>query len=248
MLHNSLGNFSFLRGGAAYSAGVVADDGFIVEHARFSKPVPWKAGLERVDAHLREAGRPAAALCAIELRSPKPFTFEGFKEFNDPYREALQSRGLMVEGVNPIARTNVAPEDQPPAEPSLYAFAYTVPAPGAVRSFVVSGAGEIADGARPEDVVRRGETSAEAMLEKTRFVLGLVEGRLHALGATWQDVSVTNVYTVHDVDPLLRKEILPRIGAATLHGVTCYFTRPPVVTIEFEMDLRGGTREAYLSS
>src|SRR5438874_10654423 len=101
MLHNPLGNYSFLRGGGAYSAGVVADDGFTVDHVRFSKPVPWKTGLERMDAHLRDAGRPPAALCAIELRSPKPFTFEGFKDFNTPYREALESRGLMVDGLNP---------------------------------------------------------------------------------------------------------------------------------------------------
>jgi hypothetical protein len=247
MLRNSAGNFSFLKGGGAYSAGVVADDGYVVEHVRFTRPVPWKTALDRAGAHLKTAGRPASALCAVELRSPKPFTFPGFAEFNQPYREALEGMGLMVDGVNPIARTNVAPETDPPAEPCLYAFAYTAPAAGARRSFVVSGAGEI-DSPNPEDVVRRGETSADAMAEKARFVMGMIDGRVNGLGVTWQDVTVTNVYTVHSIDPLVRSEILPRIGGAALHGVIWYNTRPPVETIEFEVDVRGGTRESYLSS
>ena len=246
MLRNSQGNYSFLKGGAAYSAGVIADDGYIVEHVRFTKPVPWKSGLDRAAAHLRSMGRPTAALCAVELRSPKPFTFPGFAEFNKPYREALEGMGLMVDSNNPIARTNVAPEGNAPAEPSLYAFAYTTPAADGRPSFVVSGAGEI-DSGNPEDVVRRGETSREAMAEKARFVMSLIDGRVKGLGVTWQDVSVTNIYTVHSIDPLLRTEILPRIGTAELHGVVWYNTRPPVETIEFEVDVRGGTRESHLA-
>lgn len=247
MLRNSQGNYAFLKGGGAYSAGAIADDGYIIEHVRFTTPVPWKAGLQRAEAHLRAGGRPAAALCGIELRSPKPFTFAGFGEFNTPYREALEAMGMMVDGANPVARTNVAPETGAPDEPALYAFAYTSPASGALRSFVVSGAGEIADGAKPEDVVRRGETSGEALAEKARFVLDMVHVRLEALGATWHDVNVTNVYTVHYVNSLLRGEILPKIGPAALHGITWHNARPPVVTIEYEMDLRGGNRESYLA-
>jgi hypothetical protein len=247
LLPNSRGGYSFLRGIAPYCAGVVAADGFTIEHVRLSILVPWRAGFDRVDAHLRVAGRPRSALCAIALRSPKPFSFEGFNQFNAAYVEVLKSWGLFVDGINPIARTNVAPVRDPPAEPSLYSFAYTVPAPRARRSFVVAGAGELPEGSLdPHDVVRRGETSRDALAAKARFVLGLMEGRLTGLGANWGEVTVTNIYTVHDVTALLPTEILPRIGGAARHGVTWHYTRPPIVSIEYEMDLRGCSREIVI--
>ena len=106
------------------------------------------------------------------------------------------------------------------------------------------GAGELPDGtADPRDVVRAGETSPDAMAAKVRFVLGMIEGRLNGLGATWDEVTVTNVYTIHDVGALLTKEILPRIGRAGQHGVAWYYSRPPIDSLEFEMDVRGGNRE-----
>jgi hypothetical protein len=219
-----------------------------MEHVRLARPIPWKAGFEHVEAHLRTVGRPRAALCAVALRSPKPLSFDGFRDFNAGYIEVLKSWDVMVDGVNPVARTNVAPELDPPAEPSLYSFAYTTPSAGAPLSFVVAGAGELPDGGRgANDVVRAGETSRDAMAEKARFVLGLVEQRLHGIGATWNDVTVTNIYTVHDVNALLPGEVLPRIGNAGGHGVTWHYTRPPIVSIEYEMDARGGTRDSVIA-
>ncbi|SPF42259.1 conserved hypothetical protein [Candidatus Sulfopaludibacter sp. SbA4] len=243
LIQNSRGGYSFLKGGAAYSAGVVAADGFTIEHVRLAHPVPWRAGFEQVDAHLGAAGRPRAALCAIALRSPAPLSFDGFREFNRGYVEVLKSWDVMADGVNPVARTNVAPELDPPGEPSLYSFACTVPATGTPLSFVVAGAGEVPDGS--SDVVCAGETSPDAMAAKARFVLGLIEQRLHGLGAAWNDVAVTNIYSVHDVNALLHSEILPRIGPAAAHGVTWHYSRPPIVSIEYEMDVRGGTRDYH---
>jgi hypothetical protein len=131
----------------------------------------------------------------------------------------------------------------------MYSFAYTVPVDSPSTSFVVSGAGELPEGsAGPDDVVRRGDTSPDAMAEKARCVLGLVEGRLHNLGANWNQVTATNIYTVHDVNALLAAEILPRIGPAGQHGATWHYTRPPIVSIEFEMDLFGGTRESVIQT
>jgi hypothetical protein len=245
---NNRGGYSFVRGGPPYSAGVVAAEGFVVEHARLAEWLPWRKGFDLIDAHLRAATRPRAALCAIALRSPKPFSFDGFKEFNSGYVDVLKSWDLMVDGINPVARTNVAPEIGPPAEPILYSFAYTVPAIGAPRSFVVSGAGELPEGSiRPEDVVRRGETSPEAIAEKTRFVLGLMEGRMSALGVGWDFATITNLYTVHDVNAILAAEVLPRMARGGRHGVTWHYTRPPIESIEFEMDVRGGCRESVVS-
>ncbi|HEY2017587.1 MAG TPA: hypothetical protein VGH38_28975 [Bryobacteraceae bacterium] len=247
LLPNSRGGYSFLKGIGPYSAGVVAARGFAIEHVRLAQAIRWKAGFELVETHLRTVGRPRQALCAMALRSPKPFSFEGFNEFNAGYVDVLKAWEIPVEGVNPVARTNVAPAVDPPDEPSLYSFAYTVTASSAPISFVVAGAGELPEGSLdPHDVVRRGETSRNALAVKTRFVLGLMEGRLKGLGATWNDVAVTDIYTVHDLNALLAAEILPRIGPAARHGVTWHYTRPPIVTIEYEMDLRGGTRESVI--
>jgi hypothetical protein len=183
------------------------------------------------------------------LRSPEPFSFAGFREFNALYVGVLKSLEIMVDGVNPVARTNVAPAISPPSEPSIYSFAYTAPADGASPSFVVSGAGELPEGsASPDDVVRCGETSPDAMAAKARCVLGLMDGRLRGLGANWNQVTATNIYTVHDVNALLAAEILPHIGPAGAHGVAWHYARPPIITIEYEMDLFGGTREKVIQT
>jgi hypothetical protein len=238
------GGYRFLKGISPYSAGVIASSGFAVEHVRLSRALPWKRGFAWIDARLHGAGRPRQALCAIALRSPKPFSFAGFGEFNQQYVETLGSWQIIQDGVNPVARTNVAPEVDPPAEPVLYSFAYTVPAESAPPSFVVAGAGELPEGSLdPHDVVRRGETTPDAMAAKARFVLGLMEGRLRGLGVGWSDVTATDIYTVHDVNALLAAEILPRISGARQHGVTWHYARPPIVSIEYEMDVRGCARE-----
>jgi hypothetical protein len=247
ILSNPQGGYSFLRGAKPYSAGVVAADGFAIDYVRLSSSIPWKAGFEAVDAYLRAAGRPRAALCAISLRSPAAFSFQGFKEFNDAYVDLLKSWGILVDGINPIARTNVVPEFHPPAEPSLHSFAYAVPVERGAASFVVAGGGELPDGSfDPLDIVRRGDTTPDAMSRKAEFVLGLMEGRLNGLGVSWGQVTHTNIYTVHDVNALLATVVLPRIGAAADHGITWHYARPPIVGIEYEMDVRGGAREAVL--
>lgn len=248
LLSNARGGYSFLKGISPYSAGVVASGSFAIEHARLLRPLPWRAGFERIDAHLRALGRPREALCAMALRSPTPFSFTGFNEFNAGYVKVLDSWRLLLDGVNPVARTNVAPEVDAPREPMLYSFAYTMPAQAAARSFVVAGAGELPEGTLdPHDVVRRGETSLDALGAKARFVLGLMDARLKGLGAGWDEVTATNVYTIHDVNALLRSVILPQIGGAARHGVTWHYTRPPITSIEFEMDLRGCAREIPLA-
>lgn len=248
-IENKRGNYAFIKGIAPYSAGCAALPGFAVEHARLHPALPLQKGFEAVEARLRKLGRPRQALCGMELRSPRPFTFQGFADFNAGYVDVLKSWDVFVDGVNPVARTNVAPEVGAPAEPSLYGFSYTVPAPGAPATFVIAGAGELPEGSLdPHDVVRRGETSPDAIREKTRFVMGLMEGRLKELGLGWKDVTTTEIYTVHDVHPLLEKEILGRMGPAAMHGATWHYSRPPIVSIEYEMDLRGCLREVVIRS
>jgi len=54
------------------------------------------------------------------------------------------------------------------------------------------------------------------------------------------------VYTVHDIRPLLGPVILARLGAAKQHGITWHYSRPPIVSIEYEMDLRGCRKEIVI--
>lgn len=247
-ISNPRGGYDFLRGISPYSAGAVAQAGFVVEHARFLRALPLKSGFDAIDAHLRKLNRPKQALCGMELRSPKPFTFTGFGEFNKGYVSILKSWDVfMPDGLNPVARTNVAPEVNPPAEPSIHGFSYTMPAKTSRPTFIIAGAGELPEGSLdPHDVVRRGDTSAAALVEKARFVMGLMEGRLKGLGLSWADVTVSEIYTVHDITPFLRNEILKRMGSASGQGVTWHFARPPIETIEYEMDLRGTLRDLVL--
>jgi hypothetical protein len=238
LLPNPRGGYSFLRGIGPYSAGVAAAEGFEIEHVRLARPIPLRDGFGLVDAHLRALDRPRAALCSMALRSPAPFTFPGFDEFNAGYVGLLRAWDLLLDGLNPIARTNVAPEVDPPPVPSLYSFAYTVRSTTRARTFVVAGAGELPEGSLdPADVV------PGPLSNKARFVLGLMAGRLHGLGAGWPDVTATNIYTVHD--PVL-PEVLARVGPAARHGVVWHYTRPPLVTIEYEMDLRGVAHDKML--
>ena len=229
------GQYRFLPGIAPYSSGVVAMPGHEVVHATLRAPVPWRDGFALIDRHLRDERRPRAALCAIALRSPKPFTFEGFAEFNAGYRAQLEAWGLLIDGANPIARTNVAPLVGAPAEPSLYAFAYTLPHATPRPTFVVAGSGEVVELAA-ERIVRRGETSPDAIMQS----------RLRGLAAAWSDVTTIDVYTPHPIEPFVRDVILGVAGAAAVHGVRWYPSHPPIVGLEYEMDMRGVAREWLL--
>jgi hypothetical protein len=235
--------YRFLPGIPAFSSGVVATAGWEIVHATLRVPVPWRDGFAQIERHLRAQGRPRSALCGIELRSPAPFTFEGFETFNQGYRALLADWQILVDGENPIPRTNVAPVIAAPAEPSLYGFAYTIPGATPMQTFVVAGAGEMRDRTRgPQGIVRLGDTSPEAMREKARFVMGVMQDRLRALGE-WSRVTAIDVYTALPIDGALLDEILRPAGAAAIHGIRWFPSRPPIQGLEFEVDMRGVARE-----
>jgi hypothetical protein len=247
LAENKRGNYHFLKGIAPYSAGVTAEAGFEIVHVRLSNYVPLRAGFHTVETHLRKAGRPLQAICGMELRSPKPFSFTGFHEFNAGYVDVLKQWDVLVDGINPIARTNVAPAINPPAEPALYGFSYTVRSSAKRKTFVVAGAGELPEGSLdPHDVVRPGESSPAAIQEKMRFVIGLMEGRLKGLSVSWNDVTVSEIYTVHDIHRFLKTELLERQEEGRAHGVTWHYSQPPIESIEYEMDLRGCATELVI--
>jgi hypothetical protein len=241
------GDYRFLPGIRAFSGGTVAGPGHGIVHATLAAPVPWRDGFARIDRHLREQGRPRAALCGIELRSPEPFTFNGFDRFNEGYRALLAEWEILVGEDNPIPRTNVCPLLGAPAEPSLFAFAYTVPGATPAPTFIVAGAGELRDRARgPEGIVRRGEIGPEAMREKARFVMATMQERLRTLGGDWSRVTAIDIYTALPIHDFLQDEVLRPAGPAAVRGVHWYPSRPPIQGLEYEMDLRGVARELVL--
>jgi hypothetical protein len=241
------GGYRFIKGVFQYSAGVAAQPGWMITRARLAKPLPLAEGLERIEAHLKAVGRPVAAFCACELRSPKPFDDAGFLAFNRSYVEPLTRWGIIKDGVNPIARSNVCPEVNPPPVPSLYAFSYTMPASNnAPPSFVVAGSGESMEGQKSysERAVRMGDRSPDGIREKARYVLGVMEKRMTALGVSWNDATATQVYCVYDFHHVVAPEIAAR-GAADA-GLTWHVCRPPVDVLDYEMDVRGVRTELVI--
>jgi len=240
------GGYRYIKAVFQYSSGAAAAPGFAIERVRLKRPLPLAEGFAAVEAHLRKLGRPTTAFCACELRSPAPFTEQGFYDFNRHYVQTLERWGLYRDGENPVARTNVCPLYEPPSVPSLYAFSYTVSAaPGLDGGFVIAGSGETQQGATPaERIVAHGDLSPEGMARKIRHVMAEMERRLSALGLSWSDVTATQAYTVRDIGGLI-EELIVRRGAAA-GGLTWHFAAPPIRDLEFEMDVRAPARESML--
>jgi len=234
------GGYRYIRGPFQYSGGIAADPGFAITRARFARPVALEQGFKQIAAHLDSIGRPYTSFCACELRSPAPFSEQGFIDFNRVYVGTLERWGLFKDDENPVARSNVCPEIGGPAEPSFHAFSYTVPASKSAPSgFVIAGSAEVpeGDGKYTDRIIRPGETSSDAMHEKSLYVLTTMEKRMSALGATWADSTETHAYTVHDIHSFFADEIVSRGAAAS--GLTWVYARPPIVGLEYEMDVRG---------
>lgn len=248
-IENKNGNYFFIPGGSPYSAGVIGSPGYELIRTTFRAPVPLSAAFDEIGTRLSSRKRPLAAMCALELRCPAPFTFSGFANFNNEYRALLKQYGLLPDGPNPIARTNVSPSVGAPPEPVVHAFTYSTPLEGTDhrQTFIVSGAGELVNSALdPEAIRRSGEESDDAMAEKAALVMNIMRERLDALETSWAEVTSIDVYTVHNIHPFLQKNIVARAGSAAQYGVRWYHARPPVTGIEFEMDLRGIRTEVCL--
>jgi len=186
---------------------VAARDGYEIVHATFSRLQP---GFKAIDEHLSGINLPKIALCGVELRSPRPLSLKDFSAFNGSYVDVLKSWGLLLDAaVNPVARTNVAPVLFPPPEPSFYGFSYTVRSATPRKTFIVAGAGEFGDLSRNlTDIIRRGDTSQAAITEKTRYVTGVMGGKLRAMGANWPDVTTINFYAAHELSEALQASAL----------------------------------------
>ncbi len=240
------GGYHYMPSVFQYSAGVIAAEGFDLVRVRFRNAVPLAQGFAQIEKFLGLRGRPLASFCACELRSPAPFDEEGFRSFNRLYVETLKRWGISDGETNPVARTNVCPLIDPPAEPCFHAFTFTIEQASEEPGFIISGSGETVEGKANyrDHAVRLGDVSPEGLREKVRYVLSEMERRLSRLGLGWQQTSAVQAYTIHDIHPFLADEI-ERRGAGR-SGLTWYLARPPVVDLEFEMDCRSVAREILI--
>ena len=71
-----------------------------------------------------------------------------------------------------------------------------------------------------------------------------MERRLELLGFSWNDAVTTQAYTVQNIGHLVGELMAARSACAG--GLVWYYARPPVIGLEYEMDVRGAARELVL--
>lgn len=241
-VENARGGYIYLPAGFPFSSGAAAMSGYEVVQAVFRRPVPWRDGFDAMATLFDAEGRPKQALCGVELRCPAPMTPDGFHEFNIGYRNILEEWDIIIDGVNPVGRTNVSPVLNPPSETLMYGFSYTVKNADAPATFRGAGGGEtIGDG-----IVAEGDMSENGMRQKAARVVKTMQERLSGLGMEWKDVTGVNVYTSAQNADWLSSELLPRMDAEAIHGIHWYLSRPPIIGLDFEMDLLGVRRKVWL--
>jgi hypothetical protein len=240
------GNYRFIPAVFQYSGGCAASPGYEIERVRFDKMPPLADGFALIAKYIEAADRPLTAFCACELRSPAAFTDDGFRKFNEHYVKTLAEWDLFDGKINPVARSNVCPDINPPSEPSFYAFSFTRPSQRTTPSFVIAGSGEAREGGATysERTVRYRDLSPDGLKEKVGFVVEAMERRMGEFGFGWKDTTAVQTYTVHDIHPVFA-EALVRRGAAR-SGLTWHFARPPVIDLEYEMDCRRVLREMVI--
>jgi len=240
------GGYLYIPSVFQYSGGVAAEPGFALERVRFLRPLRMAEAFAAVESHLASVGRPTTAFAQCELRSPDPFSDQGFIDFNTNYVKTLERWGLYKDGVNPVARTNVCPMYDKPAESRMFAFTYTVPSDASRTTFQLSGSADAHTGNAParERVIAFGDTSPEGLRTKVAFVADEMQRRLEALGVGWADAVSTQLYTVQNIGHLVGDELACR--GAGMGGLVWNYARPPVVGLEFEMDVRGYSRETVI--
>lgn len=248
LIDNPKGGFSFVKGIGPFSSGAVANAGFEIVHAVAVPVIKLDDGYSVIERHMRDAGRPMNAVCGMELRIPKPLTPAGFEEFNRGYLKRLAAWDVHLDGNNPIARTNVAIEIAPVAEPVLFGFYYTIPSSSRSRTFVLAGAGEVKSMRGTDlEIVAGSDVSPAGLTQKTLFVMDLLSTRLTEMKMTWTDATAVNLYTVHDAHPVIASTILPVIGVAAHRGITWHYSRPPIIAMELEIDAHAAMREIVIA-
>ena len=213
---------------------------------RFDRLVPLADGFAQIANYIQAAGRPLTSFCACELRSPAAFTEEDFAPSTCTTSRRSREWGPYEGTTNPVARSNVCPEIDPPSGPSFYAFAFTRPSQGTTPTFVIAGGAEArgGSGSYPERIVRYRDLSPEGLKEKVHFTVSEMERRTGTFGFGWNDTTGVQAYTIRDFHSCRSQTTgSPRRHAFGPHLAFC---RPPVIDLEYEMDCRRVMREAVI--
>jgi hypothetical protein len=231
--------FAYLAGGGVpFSNGVVALDGHVLTRVRVRGTPPLAEGLAFAASFLADQGRPLASLAACELRSPAPMALADFMAFNQQYVGLLRANGFGAEDAFPVGRSNMAPLFDPPATNTLFAFTYAVPFGGppapAGHDFVISGKPETTVNYPPE-IVAPGDVSPSGVAAKAGYVIAQLQLRVAELGERWADITGAQAYTVHPLEPVM--DVLRTSGLAGV-GLALFPAYPPVIGLEFEIDVR----------
>ena len=211
----------------------------------FHRPVALAQGFQIIERHLTDAGRPTTAFCACELRSPAPFDDQGFIDFNRLYVGTLERWGIFKDDENPVARSNVCPEIEKPDEPSFHAFSYTVPNTDTTGpTFVIAGSGEANEGAGSysERTVCLGDTPASGMRRKALHVRALWTHACQLWASVGRFHSHTGLHRLRPLPVFGGRDRNPGRG----HIRLTWFTRPPLDTLDYEMDVRGVRRMGHI--
>jgi hypothetical protein len=90
-------------------------------------------------------------------------------------------------------------------------------------------------------VIAYGDTSAAGMRRKAERVIDEMERRMALIGGSWKAATAVQVYAVHEIHSFVADLLVAR--GATSHGLTWHFARPPIVGLEYEMDVRAVNEE-----
>ena len=74
------------------------------------------------------------------------------------------------------------------------------------------------------------------MAAKIGYVLQTMRSRYEGLGADWHGVSGAHIYTGHDIHPFLSSHFAA--SGLLRNGLDWQFRAPPILGLEFEMDVR----------
>ena len=113
-------------------------------------------------------------------------------------------------------------------------------------TFVVAGGGEARDGGASyrDSIVRLGDVSLDGLRDKVRYVVERMEGRL---AAPRLRLGRCDLHPgVHGARHRLRSSATMLSRGAAREGLTWHYCRPPVVDIEFEMDVRATAAEIVI--
>jgi hypothetical protein len=242
-IDNREGGYRFLPAGAVFNSGALPLPGYEIQHVLLNPWVPLSSGWEVVGDFLRNASLPVKALCGMELRVPKQFTFDGFRAFNAPYIEQLRKWGLIYGEYSAVSRTNVAPGLNAPRVPSLHAFSYALPSEYRGVTFCVSGTADLDPAGK---IVEQGNVSREGMKLKLRYVIDVISDRLSKLGVSWADATHTDLCVVRDIGDLMETVVVPGLKGAAARGVRVHFAQPPIIDLEVELETRGVHSELVL--